>query len=424
MSILRDLSVVWSLAHVLVLFLFLYEPRYSRKKTILLTVAAMVPWMLLNATLYVLLGAEKMAQMLLITATLPSLVFFFFMAKHRDGRFFFTFCFADTVAYGVIVLTSVLDYYVFGNQYVFMFISRLLIFPLMEFVAWKYLRGVYRELQRTVKQGWGAFAVVSALFYVLLVHMSSYPVIFYENPGQTPVLVLAVTLMVLMYINVFQVLHNQQKVFYEVEAERRMNQQIQLLHNELSAEQEFVFSAKCYRHDMHHHGKVVLEYLEQGEVEQAKQYLKRYREYLNEAPVKNYCEHPAVNVLLRITERRCIAARVDFRFEGHIPKDLSLAEPEAGTVFGNLLENAVEACEHCRNARLRVKAEVRQEMLYVEMRNSVFGRVVFDGDYPHSTKVGGGIGIQSVNTVLAKYDGMLSFRQEGKTFLTRLILPL
>lgn len=37
MTILRDLSVLWSLIHVLILFIFLYESRYPRKKTLVLT---------------------------------------------------------------------------------------------------------------------------------------------------------------------------------------------------------------------------------------------------------------------------------------------------------------------------------------------------------------------------------------------------
>lgn len=424
MTILRDLSVIWSLLHVLVLFVFLYEPRFPKKKSMLLTSAAMVPWTAVNAVLYVLLGPEKMAQVLLLTATLPSLIFFYFMAKHRDGRFFFTFCFADTVAYGVIVLTSVMDYYLFGSRYIFMLASRLVAFPVMEFAAWKYLRGFYHDLQRTVRRGWGVFAVVSALFYVLLVLMSSYPVIFYENPGQTPALILVTVLMVLMYVNIFQVLHNQQKVFYAMEEERRVNQQAQLLRTELEVERQYVESARRHRHDLHHHEKVVYECLERGEVEDAKQYLKRYREQLEETALQTYCSEPVVNALLRMTERRCTSNGIAFQMKGDIPKGISLSEPECSTVFGNLLENACEACEQCRNAKLCIYAEPRQGALYVEIRNSVSGKVAFDGDRPVSTKAGGGIGLRSASGVLAKYDGMMTFHQEGHAFITRVILPL
>lgn len=50
MLLLRDLSVLWSLLHILVLFMMLYRSRYSRKKTILLTGISMGFLILLNMT--------------------------------------------------------------------------------------------------------------------------------------------------------------------------------------------------------------------------------------------------------------------------------------------------------------------------------------------------------------------------------------
>lgn len=50
MLLLRDLSMLWSLLHILVLFMMLYRSRYSRKKTILLTGISMGFLILLNMT--------------------------------------------------------------------------------------------------------------------------------------------------------------------------------------------------------------------------------------------------------------------------------------------------------------------------------------------------------------------------------------
>ena len=95
----------------LVLFLILFESRYPRKRTMILTLTLMVPLMIVNFVLLIILGPVVMSTLLLITCSLPSLVFFWILAKHRDGRFFFTFCFADTIMLEVIDLTSVLDFF-------------------------------------------------------------------------------------------------------------------------------------------------------------------------------------------------------------------------------------------------------------------------------------------------------------------------
>ena len=64
MTILRDLSVLWSLIHVLILFIFLYESRYPRKKTMILTCIFMTPLIVLNVWGFIRFGAETMGQVL------------------------------------------------------------------------------------------------------------------------------------------------------------------------------------------------------------------------------------------------------------------------------------------------------------------------------------------------------------------------
>ena len=65
MEMLKDISVMWSLIHTLVMFLFLFESRYPKKKTMTITLATMVPLIVINFLLFVLLGFEKYGTHLL-----------------------------------------------------------------------------------------------------------------------------------------------------------------------------------------------------------------------------------------------------------------------------------------------------------------------------------------------------------------------
>ncbi len=122
MTIFRELSVIWSLVHVLILFMFLYESRYPKKKAMTLTIIVMVPLAIFNLACFFILGAEKTGEIVLLTCTLPSLIFFWFLAKYRDGRFLFTFCVVDTISLEIIYITYILDYYLPGDNFIFMFL--------------------------------------------------------------------------------------------------------------------------------------------------------------------------------------------------------------------------------------------------------------------------------------------------------------
>lgn len=147
MEIFRDLSLLWSLFHILILFMLLYRSRYSVRKTFLLTGLTMGPLILLNIAGVAVYGTAVMGKIFIFTCTLPSLLFFWFVSKDKKGRFFFTFCLADTVALWIIAVTNLADFYVGGGQYILMFIGRLLLFPLLEWAAVKRLRKPYLELQ-------------------------------------------------------------------------------------------------------------------------------------------------------------------------------------------------------------------------------------------------------------------------------------
>ena len=153
MTILRDISILWSFIHVLILFIFLYESRYSKKKTIIWTVATMAPLIVLNMILFFKLGPQLTGgALIMLTCTLPSLIFFWIMAKHRDGRFLFTFCMVDTLSYEIMCITNIIDFYL-GESYIFLFVSRLILFPLLEWFVYKQLRPIFHAVQRHTKKG-------------------------------------------------------------------------------------------------------------------------------------------------------------------------------------------------------------------------------------------------------------------------------
>ena len=151
----------------LVLFMILFESRYPKKKTMTLTISLMGPLMIANFVMLLVLGPVVMSTLLLLTCSLPSLIFFWFLAKYRDGRFLFTFCFADTIMLEIIDLTSILDFFL-GDTYIFMAIARLLLCPAVAYGFWKWIRPTYLNLQKKVTKGWYTFAAIALIFYVMM----------------------------------------------------------------------------------------------------------------------------------------------------------------------------------------------------------------------------------------------------------------
>jgi len=204
----------------------------------------------------------------------------------------------------------------------------------------------------------------------------------------------------------------------EAEAQRK------LLENQLATEREFVAQAKTHRHDLHHHINLITDYLERGDLEGVKSYLRQYQAELDADRLEEYCENATANAFLRHTARLCGGSAVSFTCRAVIPQTLSLTGPELATVMGNVLENAWEASRRSETPWIAVTARTRGNVLLMEVKNAVSGESRFEDGLPVSTKLGGGLGLRSVSRVLEKHGGVLHCFRTGDTFFTQMAIPL
>ena len=87
MNILNNISILWTFIFTLVGFVILFESRYSRKKTLTLSGIFMGPLIVINIVLFILLGPSGYIILLIPVCTIPSCIFFWILARYRDGRF-------------------------------------------------------------------------------------------------------------------------------------------------------------------------------------------------------------------------------------------------------------------------------------------------------------------------------------------------
>lgn len=77
----------------------------------------------------------------------------------------------------------------------------------------------------------------------------------------------------------------------------------------------------------------------------------------------NWCENPVLNAVLAIKWAEAQKKRISMEISCHVGKQCVLSETEICSLFGNLLDNAIEACEKVeeKKRRLSLTAEEREE---------------------------------------------------------------
>ena len=100
------------------------------------------------------------------------------------------------------------------------------------------------------------------------------------------------------------------------------------------------------------------------------------------------------------------------------------------TLFGNALDNSIEACRHIKDPEKRViSVIVRRENgnILIQIENYYAHTLLGTGSLPASTKTDAsehGYGLQSIQSIAMRYGGVLDLSTEGGIFLVSILLPM
>ena len=187
-------------------------------------------------------------------------------------------------------------------------------------------------------------------------------------------------------------------------------------YNELIARNEDVL--KKQRHDLHHHLIAIRELAENGN-EKLSDYLDTLSKNIPAAHI-SYCENKAVSAILSHYAEICRGEQIEFHAKLIVPEMRKTPlNSDLAIIFGNLLENAIEACMKIDKEKrfIRIGSDISYDMLIITMDNSYDGNFLsVDGRFRSTKREGFGIGLSSVQSVARKYCGDAKFEDKDGYF--------
>ena len=418
MAVLKDVSILWSMIHTLILFLFLFESRYPKKKAMFITIATMVPLLVVNLVLFILVGGDRYGTLMLLTLSLPSCVIFFLLSKYRNGRFFFTFCMVDTVVLEIVYITSILNHYLTPDSNWVMFFGRLISYPIIELIVYRRLRPLYLEVQRRTRNGWGIFATIGVLFYIAITLLMTYPDNIVYRPAQIPTLVLLFVLMPVIYIHIISTLYRQQVFYRMTEQENIMKLQVA---NIVARVEEYRMANEAFRkerHDFRHKLKAIASLIAAGRYDELAEVIEEYVDDIEKINIVRYSDNAVIDSILSVYIRKAtdsgIRVKTAFAFPAHFETNAT----ELATAFANAIENAIQACEKIPEKERFIEIKVLTKPRFMIMvRNSFDGNIQFnDAGIPENPEEEHGFGTRSIAAFCEKAGGYYSFKAEGTVF--------
>lgn len=397
-----------------------YGLGYKNKKRRILGLSVFTAYVAIVPTLFILtIGYGEFTHLSTLVMTLGGLSVLIFSTDSMGKTIFLQLILGNANTVVSVILNMIR--HAFGLSYLTLVLMLAVVSPLVYLFALKHWAKPLRFIADNLHAEVSSFIALPILTMLVVYWIPVYPAQnFVNHPIYCTLMMLAVECGFFLYLYTFY--RNLLKIRYLLKQEAKG----QLLEAEISSYQEYLYAAKQSRHDLRHHNAVIADYIQSGETEQALQYLQINENELASTALEQLSKHPTANAVLRIYSRQAQANGIPFAVSVDLPEELPLTPSELGALLSNLLENALEACRKVdpMKRQLAFHTQTDDSGLRLELCNSVSGTVAFEGNFPLSTKIGGGTGTRSIAHIVQKYGGMLRFKQEGDQFFTQILLPL
>lgn len=187
------------------------------------------------------------------------------------------------------------------------------------------------------------------------------------------------------------------------------------------------------RHDMKNHLILLDNYLANGDYIHAKEYIGKLNDELDITKKGVISNNIIVDALVNNCIEKAKKQNTVFQHEIFIPNRLNIDDMDLCVVLGNLLDNAIEACnritDNSRIKRISFEMKYGNNYIFINQENTYNEETIkqVNGNYISSKgdRAGNslGIGLGNIMNIVDKYDGTFKIESLNDMFCLKIILP-
>lgn len=209
-----------------------------------------------------------------------------------------------------------------------------------------------------------------------------------------------------------------------------MERLLQIQHDQYSMLQARIAENRRARHDFRQHLRVIQDCVKRGDLEDLKSYLAEYEKQFPSHSDHIYCNSYAVNAILAFYADKAENHNIRLDVKIQMSDTPVIPETEFCVLLGNLLENALDACQTGRPESktsqpfIRVCAiQTGTSTLSITVDNTSVFKPTWINEKLVSTKAAGsGIGTESIRMIAEQYRGDARFEWKDGVFYASVML--
>ncbi|MBU1145774.1 MAG: GHKL domain-containing protein [Firmicutes bacterium] len=227
---------------------------------------------------------------------------------------------------------------------------------------------------------------------------------------------------------IFLLAENNQIFMRKSYEEAATEYQNKILDKQVEEVQNIYVTMRSWRHDYHNHLQKLKAHIMMGQIQEANQYLNELEIDLDN--VNQMVESGNINLDAILNSKLSLANKnnIEINYKAIVPKKLTISDIDLCVLIGNLIDNAVEACQKITDKSpkfIRLYIGIFKQQLYISVTNSTSEMIrKLDDEYISTKRGNHGHGLKRINNIVDKYGGYINRQNEPKVFVSEVLLPL
>lgn len=139
-----------------------------------------------------------------------------------------------------------------------------------------------------------------------------------------------------------------------------------------------------------------------------------------------FCNNALLNAIFHEKQNIAKSQNISINYAISLPTQISVSQSELASLFFNLLDNAIEACNRSSNPNPSISLNVffKDNILSIQMINSKNPKISFDKKTFKKDSITHGLGLSIVEDIVHSHHGHVSWIDQGDIFESVLMLNI
>lgn len=366
-----------------------------------------------NSYITIHYGSTVLRSVILFTIGLPYFVLILLITKDKISQTVFNFWLWINIYDIIANFSAFINDYTLKDAY-FLTALRFVLFGGYFILYNKHLKAKHRMLMDRLKVNWWIFSFIPMSFTGLICLVNYYFLDFHGVTRNYPVLLMICILMLLVYILIFYTFQTAGDAMERERIAGNMKEQILLQKKQYEFYLQKREAERIFRHDARHRDSILISYLENGEVEGAKEFLKKELAEIEKNAKIPFCENTLINAVLSEYRTKAEQEGLEFSARIQMPKELACDEAEFCVMLSNLLENSLDVAK----SYIAISIKHLNHQLSLNVKNDYEGELKksAENNYLTTKPQGSGLGLKSVEAILKSNSGFLKIEDTDGVF--------